>query len=140
MILALLGYYNPFTSEAQVNYQMPVFLRPFVACHEMSHQMGYGPEDEANFVGFIAGIQSQDHLLRYSAYYLGVQEFMYGPRQQDSIARKELRKRISPLVLSDFKTERSYWLQYEGKLGVLSSLFYDDFLKANNQPPGFEDL
>ncbi len=130
------GYYNPFTSEAQINYQMPVFLRPFVACHEMSHQMGYGPEDEANFVGFIAGIQSHDRLLRYSAYYLGVQEFMYALRRQDSIARKELKKRISPLVLNDFKTERSYWLQYEGKLGVLSSLFYDDFLKANNQPQG----
>ncbi|MDB5152943.1 MAG: hypothetical protein JWR54_1694, partial [Mucilaginibacter sp.] len=31
------GYYNPFTGEAQINYQMPVFLKPFVACHEMSH-------------------------------------------------------------------------------------------------------
>ncbi|MEP6611803.1 MAG: DUF3810 domain-containing protein, partial [Mucilaginibacter sp.] len=41
------GYFNPFTGEAQINYQMPVFNRPVVACHEMSHQMGYGPEDEA---------------------------------------------------------------------------------------------
>jgi hypothetical protein len=37
------GYYNPFTTEAQLNYQQPVFVRPFVACHEMSHQMGTGP-------------------------------------------------------------------------------------------------
>ncbi|HJP64575.1 MAG TPA: DUF3810 family protein, partial [Mucilaginibacter sp.] len=44
------GYYNPFTSESQMNYEMPAFVRPFVACHELSHQMGYGPEDEANFV------------------------------------------------------------------------------------------
>ncbi|MGZ3821179.1 MAG: DUF3810 domain-containing protein, partial [Mucilaginibacter sp.] len=70
------GYYNPFTSEAQINHQMPVFLMPFVACHEMSHQMGFGPEDEANFAGFMAGTHSNDRLLRYSAYYLGVQEFM----------------------------------------------------------------
>jgi hypothetical protein len=130
------GYYNPFTSEAQLDYQMPVFLRPFVACHEMSHQMGFGPEDEANFGGFMAGIHSKDRLLRYSAYYLGVEEFMFALRQQDSLARKELRKNISPPVLTDFKTERLYWLSYESKLGVLSSLFYDDFLKANNQPQG----
>jgi hypothetical protein len=130
------GYYNPFTGEAQINYQMPVFLKPFVACHEMSHQMGFGPEDEANFAGFMAGIYSHDRLLRYSAYYLGVQEFMFALRSQDSIARKELRKNISQPVLNDFKTERKYWLSYEGKLGVLSSLFYDDFLKANNQPQG----
>lgn len=130
------GYYNPFTSEAQINYQMPVFLKPFVACHEMSHQMGFGPEDEANFAGFIAGTHSKDRLLRYSAYYLGVEEFMFALRQRDSIARKELKKHISQPILNDFKTEREYWLSYEGKLGVLSSLFYDDFLKANNQPQG----
>lgn len=130
------GYYNPFTSESQMNYQMPVFLRPFVACHELSHQMGYGPEDEANFVGFIAGINSHDRLLRYSSYYIGVQEFMYALKQKDSLARKELKKRISPTVLSDFKQEREYWLAYQGKVEKISSLFYDTFLKANNQPEG----
>jgi energy-coupling factor transporter transmembrane protein EcfT len=130
------GYYNPFTTESQINYQMPVFLKPFVACHEMSHQMGFAPEDEANFGGFIAGINSNDRLLRYSAYYLGVQEFMFALRRQDSTARKELRTHISQQVLADFKTERTYWISYESKLGVLSSLFYDDFLKANNQPQG----
>jgi hypothetical protein len=130
------GYYNPFTTEAQINYQAPMFLKPFVACHEMSHQMGFGPEDEANFAGFMAGIRSNDHLLRYSAYYLGVQEFMFALRMQDSVARKELRKNISQPVMADFKTEREYWQSYESKLGVLSSLFYDDFLKANNQPQG----
>jgi hypothetical protein len=70
------GYYNPFTSEAQMNYQMPVFNRPFVACHEMSHQMGYGAEDEANFVGFWPHWLS-DRLLRYSAYNVAVNEFMH---------------------------------------------------------------
>jgi hypothetical protein len=132
------GYYNPFTSESQVNYEMPVFVRPFVACHELSHQMGYGPEDEANFVGFIAATHSDDNFFRYSAYYLGVQEFMYTLRSQDSLARKELRKRISPAVLSDFKAERQYWLSYEGKLESVSSFFYDNFLKANNQPEGLK--
>jgi len=130
------GYYNPFTSESQINYQMPVFTRPFVACHELSHQMGFGPEDEANFVGFIAGIHSCDRLLRYSAYSEGLQEFMFALRHQDSIARKELRKCISPQVMADFKTERAYWLAYEGRVERISSVFYDNFLKANNQPYG----
>ncbi|MHB1179501.1 MAG: DUF3810 family protein, partial [Daejeonella sp.] len=54
------GYYNPFTGEAQFNDQMPVFTIPFVACHEMAHQMGFGAEDEANFAGFMAGRSSGD--------------------------------------------------------------------------------
>ena len=132
------GYYNPFTSEAQMNYQMPVYLRPFVACHELSHQVGYGPEDEANFAGFLAGIKSNDRLLHYSAYYIGAEEFLYALRQQDSIAQKQLKKKLSPLVLADFKHERAYWLGYEGELNAFSNIFYDDFLKANNQPQGLK--
>lgn len=130
------GYYNPFTGEAQMNYQVPVWERPVVACHEMSHQMGYGAEDEANFSGFLAGIGSDDRLLRYSSYQLGVEEFMRALRRRDSLASKALRPRISKAVIDDFKADRAYWLSFESKLGVLSSLFYDNYLKVNNQPQG----
>ncbi|GAC1303759.1 MAG: DUF3810 domain-containing protein [Mucilaginibacter sp.] len=130
------GYYNPFTSEAQMNYQMPVFERPVVACHEMSHQMGYGTEDEANFAGFIAGIGSSDRLLRYSAYHLAVDEFMHALRYRDTTANNELKPRISAAVRSDFRAERVYWLHYQGEADIISSIFYDRFLKANNQPHG----
>ena len=130
------GYYNPFTGEAQINYQMPVFERPVTACHEMSHQMGYGTEDEANFGGFLAGIGSHDRLLRYSAYHLAVGEFMYALRYRDSSANNVLKPRISVAVHNDFKEERMYWLAYQSKINVLTSIFYDDFLKANNQPQG----
>ncbi|RYZ97001.1 MAG: DUF3810 domain-containing protein [Sphingobacteriaceae bacterium] len=130
------GYYNPFTGEAQVNYRMPVFIRPFVACHELSHQMGFGPEDEANFAGFVAGVGSKDRLLRYSAYYSGMTEFMYALRSADSLEFKRYKKRISKNVLADLKAERTYWQYYAGRVEVVSSLFYDSYLKANNQPQG----
>jgi hypothetical protein len=130
------GYYNPFTSEAQMNYMMPVFDRPVTACHEMSHQMGFGTEDEANFTGFLAGIGSTDRLLRYSAYHLAVDEFMFALHFRDSLASKALRPRISLTVRNDFKAEREYWLSYQSKVSALSSIFYDKFLKANNQPQG----
>ena len=130
------GYYNPFTGEAQINYQMPVFDRPFVACHEMSHQMGYGAEDEANFAGFIIGINSHDRLLRYSAYHAAVEEFMTALYYRVSLCNRELKPRISPAVHNDFKEERAYWRSYQNKAGILSGIFYDKFLKANNQPQG----
>lgn len=132
------GYYNPFTGEAQMNYQMPVFNRPFVACHEMSHQMGYGAEDEANFVGFLAASRSDDKLLRYSAYNVAVNEFMHTVRYTDTVVFKQLRTRISPGVLADFKEERLYWLSYQNKLNTFTSIFYDNFLKVNNQPQGLD--
>jgi hypothetical protein len=132
------GYYNPFTTEAQLNYQMPYFERPVVACHEMSHQMGYGAEDEANFAGFLAGVGSTDRLLRYSAYQLAVDECMHALRYRDTTINNELKKHLSPVVRNDFKAERIYWLAYRGQVERISSIFYDDFLKANNQPHGLD--
>ena len=132
------GYFNPFTGEAQINYQMPVFNRPVVACHEMSHQMGYGPEDEADFVGFLAGINSHDKLLRYSAYHLAVDEFMHALYYRDSLANKELKPRVSKAVHQDFVNERAYWRSYQSKAEIITSIFYDKFLKVNNQPQGLE--
>jgi hypothetical protein len=130
------GYYNPFTAEAQLNYQMPVFDKPFVACHEMGHQAGWAREDEANFAGYVAGVNAKDRLLKYSAYYAGIEEFMRYLRRRDTAAHHALRLKISPLVYSDFKTDSAYWTKYQGGAEVVSGLFFDKFLKANNQPHG----
>lgn len=132
------GDYNPFTSEAQLNYQMPIFLKPFTACHEMTHQIGFGAEDEANFGAFIAGVQSHNKLLRYSAYYSGMEEFMFTVYRKDSLDYKQLRTKLSPLVLHDRKADRLYWKGFESKAGIFSSILYDNYLKTNNQPQGLK--
>ncbi len=132
------GYFNPLTGEAQINSQMPVFTRPVVACHEMSHQIGFAAEDEANFVGYLAGIGSNDHLLRYSAYQLAVGEFMHALYLKDSLINKALKPRLNKKVHEDFIAERNYWRYYQGKLNKISGIFYDGFLKANKQPQGID--
>ncbi|PJJ79936.1 DUF3810 domain-containing protein [Mucilaginibacter auburnensis] len=136
--LSTSGYYNPFTGEAQMNYQMPLITRPAVACHELSHQTGFGAEDEASFAGFLAGVRSNDRLLRYSVYQMALGECMWAMRRRDTTISKGLRLRLSPQVRYDFIAERRYWLSFRGKAGALSGMFYDDFLKANNQPMGMD--
>ncbi len=134
--MATSGYFNPFTGEAQVNYQMPLINTPVTACHEMAHQMGFAREDEANFIGFLAAKQSADELTRYSAYYLAMQEFMRQVRRRDTVMFNQLKKQISQPVKNDLKTDRLYWEHYENQISVVTGLFYDNFLKANNQPQG----
>lgn len=134
--LSTSGYYNPFTGEAQMNYQMPLITRPAVACHELSHQTGFGAEDEASFAGFLAGVHSNDRLLKYSVYQMALGECMWAMRRRDTTISNDLRLRISPKVRHDFITERRYWMSFQGKANQISGMFYDDFLKANNQPMG----
>ena len=60
------GYYNPFTGEAQVCVDYPKFLLPYTASHEVAHQLGFAKENEANFVGYLAAVNYNDPLLKYS--------------------------------------------------------------------------
>ena len=54
------GYLNPFSGEAQVNDNTPLLGTAFTTCHEMAHQLGYAPEKEANFIGYLACISNED--------------------------------------------------------------------------------
>jgi Protein of unknown function (DUF3810) len=63
------GYYNPFSGEGQVNTTVPVVLHPYIACHEMAHQLGYAKEMEANFVGYLSAKASPNPAFRYSTYF-----------------------------------------------------------------------
>jgi hypothetical protein len=130
------GYFNPFSSEAQINYSMPTVNKPLTACHEMAHQMGFAREDEANFIGFLAGINSADRLLRYSAYYLAMQEFLQQIHRRDTVAFNRLKAQMSTPVKDDIKAERLYWQHYQSRLSYFLGIFYDGFLKVNKQPEG----
>ncbi|MCI8937476.1 MAG: DUF3810 domain-containing protein [Lachnospiraceae bacterium] len=64
----IMGYYFPFSMEANYNRQMYVTNTPVTMCHELSHLKGFILEDEANFIGYLACVDAEDPLFRYSAY------------------------------------------------------------------------
>ena len=64
----IMGYYFPFSMEANFNRQMYITNMPVTMCHELSHLKGFILEDEANFIGYLACVDSQDLLFEYSAY------------------------------------------------------------------------
>lgn len=130
------GYYNPFSSEGQVNMSVPGFLVPFVACHEMAHQAGYAKESEANFVGFLAARESRDSAVLYSTYF---NMFLYANRELsylDSTAAKENMKALSPAVREDIRQYRAYLQRYDSPLGAMVDVLYNQYLKLNEQPAG----
>lgn len=63
----IMGYYFPFSMEANYNRQMYLTNMPVTMCHELSHLKGFILEDEANFIGYLASAGSEDMLFRYSA-------------------------------------------------------------------------
>ena len=64
----IMGYYFPFSMEANYNAIMCEINMPATMCHELSHLKGIIREDEANFIGYLACVDSEDVFFRYSAY------------------------------------------------------------------------
>ena len=132
------GYYNPFTGEGQVNVRIPVFLQPYVTCHEMAHQIGYASESEANLVGFLAATNSKDTLLQYSAY---LDMFLYSwnnLRAVDSTIAKDMGKQLHAGVKRDLRTYAAFAKAHRTFLQDWTDTFYDFYLKQNRQRKGIE--
>ncbi|QRY60099.1 DUF3810 domain-containing protein [Sphingobacterium siyangense] len=130
------GYFNPFTHEAQVNNAMPVTFLPFTTVHELAHQQGIGFEDEANFIAFVRLQQHPQSFYRYSAY---LQTTLYMLRELQGMypdLGKDYKGRLSAKVLKDVEKERYFWSQYTGWVDDVMGLFYNQYLKHNNQQEG----
>ena len=130
------GYYNPFSGEAQVKTSVPVFVKPFILCHEIGHQLGYAKENEANMVAFLSGRISDNDEFRYSTYF---DAYTYAVREllrYDTTRFKELRTTVHPQFKKDYKTYLDYIYNNRNVVEPLMSDFYDRYLKLNNQPMG----
>ncbi len=134
--LGFTGYYNPFTGEAQANTAVPVFLQPYIATHELAHELGYAKEDEANFVGYLAASQSDNPFFHYSTY---LDLFMYANRElylNDSITSKSYYDSLNPKVKNDIEVWRRFNLAHQSFIEPAITWLYGKYLLLNQQPKG----
>jgi hypothetical protein len=134
--LAIQGYYNPFTGEAQVNRFLPPFMLPFVVAHEMAHQAGVAAEDDANLLAYALSVETPDKNFNYSAYF---NIWLYTNsrlRSVDSNLAKSFKARLNPLSQSHIDTLRAIRRRYNGEVSNYSSQLYDEYLKLHNQKEG----
>ena len=70
------GYYFPFSMEANYNDVMHILNIPSTMCHELAHLRGYIYEDEANFISYLACVESENVFFQYAGY-LSVLNYLY---------------------------------------------------------------
>ncbi len=64
------GVTMPLTGEAAVNPNIPQVALPFTMCHEMAHRMCIAVEQDANLAAYLACIENDDPVFRYSGYFM----------------------------------------------------------------------
>ena len=136
--LGFLGYFNPFTSEAQLNTTIPKVLFPYVCCHEMAHQLGYASESEANFVGYLACKESKDAAFQYSVYFDLFSYAINDLYHRDSTSALEKIKALPQKVKDDRKEVRIFFNSFRNPFNPIINWIYDKYLKLNSQPKGKE--
>ncbi len=132
------GYLNPFSLEAQVNSVMPKNSMLTTIAHEQAHQLGYAAENEANFIGFLACIHTDNPYFNYAGYAFALRYCLQELRRRDNEAYTELLNALHPGILKDFRESSKFWKAYNNPLEPLIKRIYSHFLKANNQEKGIE--
>ena len=132
----LSGIYSPFTIEANYNSAMVSYNLPFTACHELSHLRGFMQEEEANFIGFLACVSTDDIAFNYSGYLLGWIYATNALYDADYDAFEEIYNQLSDDVKADLTANSSFWNKYDSKVAEVSGQINDHYLKANGQNDG----
>lgn len=140
------GYYFPFSMEANYNDVMYIMNKPSTFCHELAHLKGYIYEDEANFIGFLACISSEDIVFQYSGY-LSVLYYLdndFYDAIGGDLERYHAEVQILPQVIADnIFVKQTDWDRIEEKalietevVDAVSDSFTETTLKLNGVEDG----
>lgn len=130
------GIYSPFTIEANYNRELPGYELPYTACHELSHLRGYMDEGEANFIGWLACLNSENEAFRRSAYMIA---WIYGGNalnKENPALRNQLRDTIPQEALDEFEESREFWKTHESPAAEVQDKINDAYLKSNGIKEG----
>lgn len=132
------GYLNPITNEAQVNSLIPKNNYPATVCHEIAHQVGIASESEANFVGYMAAINSNDNYFNYAGYLMALRYCLYEVYRTNPENFELLKPSINKGILKDMEQSQRFWKSYQNWSEKYFKWFYDSYLKANKQKDGIK--
>ena len=132
------GIYSPLFIEANYNGEMPGLNYPFTLCHELSHLKGYMNEGEANYIGWLACMESENQEFNRSAYIIS---WLYAGSDLYRIDKdlyRELRSSLPDDVIQEIEEDRDFWNNHKTKAAEVQDKVNDSYLKSNGQEAGIQ--
>ena len=134
----LSGMYTFWSGEANVNVNYPDYVIVYTTAHEMAHQRGIAPEDEANFVAFLVCSVSDDPYIRYCGYANLLEYLTSALYEADPECYRE---QILPFYSDGLRAEyMAYSAMFEpyrdSTASEVSGAVNDAYLKAQGQTAG----
>lgn len=136
--LQITGIFFPFTFEANVNVDAPDYSIPSTMCHELNHLRGYMREDEANFIAYLACMESDSVDFRYSGTMLAYIHASNALYEVDPEAFAQVYVLLGDGVKRDLAAHNAYWRQFETPVAEVASTVNSAYLEANGQADGVQ--
>lgn len=136
MSYQLLEGETDFTLEPNYNNNMPQSDIPSTICHELSHVNGFINEDEANYISFLACINSKSYEYQYSGYLMAYSYCMNDLYDFNLDEFKKINGELSDNVKIELKNDALFWNKYRGGISKVYDNMYDKLLKAGGQEEG----
>jgi hypothetical protein len=122
------GMFNPFSYETNLNANFLPFESPFALAHEWGHVAGFGDESDANLIGALTCLRSDDPLIHYSGLFW-IYDYLPESERQ--------RLPVSKLVYNDLVAARERFLRhYNPNVFFWQWFVYDKYLRANRVRSG----
>jgi len=117
------GQYSPFSFETLLNTSFLPFEEPRALAHEWAHAAGFTDEGDANYIGTVACLRSDDPLIQYSGAFWTYDDLPEAQR---------VRLKLDPRVLADFKASRARFARhYIPLIFSFQWHLYDGYLRSS---------
>lgn len=128
------GYYNPFTAEVQYDRYLPSSNIGFTLAHESAHQMGYAREQEASFISYLTGENSDNAALKYSVNLVALRYVLRDlTLRNDVIFLRKIKSEIPSAIKRDLEFEKEFEMAHQGWLDEFFKVTNHWFLLSNQQ-------
>lgn len=130
------GIFTFITGEGNINTNTTPASLPFTMAHETAHRYGIAREDEANFFAFYVLYNSDEPLLKYSAYMMALVYCQNQLYASDVDSWREVRLLQGDNLTNDYEQYSEHWKQYEGKVAEVSEKVNNTYLQVQGQWDG----
>jgi len=132
------GYLNPFTHEYNINSFIPKNSKPMVISHEIAHEIGFSSEMEANFIGYIALINSDDLYYQYFGHSFALIQCLNELQKNNKKSYSFHLSSINKGIIKNYNEIYEFWSKYDNPFEPIFKNIYDKFLKVNKVRSGIK--
>lgn len=132
----IVGMYDPFFVECNINIAQPDFAIPFTAAHESAHSRGIALENECNFLAFLSCINSEYREFRYSGYMEAYKHCSNALYKYDKEMWAQANALLTDGMRADFAAENDYIDRHRGKVEETAGKVNNSFIKVQGVADG----